>query len=414
MRWIKISIFNFTLLALLGSILRYKIAFSLPFIDQKNLLHAHSHFAFAGWVSQILMCLLLYALSNDTIEWENKIKKFEKIFLLNLITAYGMLITFAYQGYAVYSIIFSTASILVSYWFAFSVYPLIKESNIHVITKKYFYAALLFNVISSLGPFSLAFMMVSHSVNQDYLLGAVFYYLHFQYNGWFLFVIFGTLNEQVAKQTENFEFKRNFNVLIVAAIMTLFLSLPWIDKQNMLGIVLFAIVIMQLMVFISFLRSTEEGSGPPLILNSKIKIPLKRIFTFAILIKGVLQILILVPSLDQYAFGLRPVIIAYLHLVLIGVVSFYIFHYLIREKILMMNKNLNKGLLIFLGGFILNEIVLVLQGLSWLNIVGLPLTNESLFLAALLMLSGLIVVTRSVLKNAAIESEKFREMPFIG
>ncbi len=414
MRWIKISIFNFTLLALLGSILRYKIAFSLPFIDQKNLLHAHSHFAFAGWVSQILMCLLLYALSKDTIEWENKIKKFGKIFLLNLITAYGMLITFAYQGYAMYSIIFSTASILVSYWFAFSVYPLIKESNIHVITKKYFYAALLFNVISSLGPFSLAFMMVSHSVNQDYLLGAVFYYLHFQYNGWFLFVIFGTLNEQVAKQTENFEFKRNFNVLIVAAIMTLFLSLPWIDKQNMLGIVLFAIVIMQLMVFISFLRSTEEGSGPPLILNSKIKIPLKRIFTFAILIKGVLQILILVPSLDQYAFGLRPVIIAYLHLVLIGVVSFYIFHYLIREKILMMNKNLNKGLLIFLGGFILNEIVLVLQGLSWLNIVGLPLTNESLFLAALLMLSGLIVVTRSVLKNAAIESEKFREMPFIG
>jgi hypothetical protein len=412
-RWIKISIFNFTLLALLGSILRYKIAFSLPFIDQKNLLHAHSHFAFAGWVSQILMCLLLYALSKDTIEWENKIKKFGKIFLLNLITAYGMLITFAYQGYAMYSIIFSTASILVSYWFAFSVNPIIKESNIHVITKKYFYAALLFNVISSLGPFSLAFMMVSHSVNQDYLLGAVFYYLHFQYNGWFLFMIFGTLNEQVAKQTENFEFKRNFNVLIVAAIMTLFLSLPWIDKQNMLGIVLFAIVIMQLMVFISFLRSTEEGSGPPLILNSKIKIPLKRIFTFAILIKGVLQILILVPSLDQYAFGLRPVIIAYLHLVLIGVVSFYIFHYLIREKILMMNKNLNKGLLIFLGGFILNEIVLVLQGLSWLNIVGLPLTNESLFLAALLMLSGLIVVTRSVLKNAAIESEKFREMPFI-
>lgn len=413
MRWIKISIFNFTLLALLGCILRYKIAFSLPFIDQKNLLHAHSHFAFAGWVSQILMSIFLFALSNDRLEWENKIKKFEKIFVLNLITAYGMLISFALQGYAMYSIIFSTASILVSYWFAFNVYPLIKESNIHATTKKYFYAALLFNFISSLGPFSLAFMMVSHSANQDYLMGAVFYYLHFQYNGWFLFVILGTLNEQIAKQTENFEFKRNFNVLIVAAVMTLFLSLPWIDKQNMLGIVLFAIVIMQLFVFIAFLRNTEKGNGPPLILNEKIKFPLKRIVTFALLIKGVLQILILVPSLDQYAFGLRPVIIAYLHLVLIGVVSFYILHYLVKEKILLMDKKLNNGILFFLSGFILNEIVLVLQGLSWLNIVGLPLTNESLFLAAIMMFSGLVVITTSIIKNPAIENEKFRELPFI-
>ena len=399
MRWIKISIFNFTLLALLGSILRYKIAFSLPFIDQKHLLHAHSHFAFAGWVSQILMCLFLYALKKDTIEWENKIKKFEKIFFLNLITAYGMLISFAIQGYALYSIIFSTASIFVSYWFAASVLPLIKESNIHPITKKYFYASLLFNVLSSIGPFSLAFMMVSHMANQDYLLGAVFYYLHFQYNGWFLFVIFGTLNEQIAQHTDNFDFKRNFNVLLIAAIMTLFLSIPWIDKQNMLGIVIFAIVIMQFFVFISFLRNTTEGNGPPLLLIDKIKIPLKRIVTFAILIKGILQVLILVPSLDQYAFGLRPVIIAYLHLVLIGVVSFYIFHYLIKERILLMSKNLNKGLLIFLFGFILNEIVLVLQGLSWLNIVGLPLTNETLFLAAILMFVGLIVVTTSILKK---------------
>jgi hypothetical protein len=254
-------------------------------------------------------------------------------------------------------------------------------------------------------------MMVSHSANQDYLLGAVFYYLHFQYNGWFLFVIFGTLNEQIASQTKKFDFKRNFNILAIAAIMTLFLSIPSIDKQNMLGIVIFAIVIMQFLVFISFLRNTTEGNGPPLLLNNKIKIPLMRIVTFAILIKGILQVLILVPSLDQYAFGLRPVIIAYLHLVLIGVVSFYIFHYLIKERILLMSENLNKGLLIFLLGFILNEIVLVLQGLSWLNIVGLPLTNETLFLAAILMLVGLIVVTTSIFKKDNQRKLELVELP---
>jgi hypothetical protein len=80
---------------------------------------------------------------------------------------------------------------------------------------------------------------------------------------------------------------------------------------------------------------------------------------------------------------------------------------------MLMSKKLNKGLLIFLGGFILNEIVLVLQGLSWLNIVGLPLTNESLFLAAIMMFSGLIVVTTSIIKKSVSGKNKFPELPFI-
>lgn len=410
MRWIKISIFNFTLLALVGCVLRYKIAFALPFIDQKHLLHAHSHFAFGGWVSQILMCLLLFALDKDTLEWNIKIKKFEKIFLLNLITAYGMLISFAIQGYALYSIFFSTLSILTSYWFAYNVFPIIRESKVHAITKKYFYAALFFNVISSVGPFSLAFMMVRHSINQDYLLAAVFYYLHFQYNGWFMFVILGTLNQKIAEKNADFEFKKTFNVLSVAAVMTLFLSVPWVNKQNTLGMVLFAIGIVQLMAFISILKKVLKEKSPSLVFAKKTPIPLVQVFASALLLKGLLQIVILVPSLEQYAFGLRPVIVAYLHLVLIGIVSFYILHFLIEEKILTVNKAVNQGILLFLCGFILNEVLLMLQGVSWLNNVGLPLTNEALFLAALIMFSGLLAVTSSFLKKKDFKATELREI----
>ncbi len=411
MRWIRISIINFTLLAFLGCILRYKIAFSLPFIDQKHLLHAHSHFAFAGWVSQILMCLLLYAIDKGTLAWNIKIKKFEKLLLLNLFTAYGMLISFTIQGYAFYSIVFSTASIFISYWFAYSVYPLIKESKIHPITQKYFLTALFFNIISSIGPFLLAFMMVKHSLNQDYLLAAVFYYLHFQYNGWFLFIIFGTMNQQIADKGIAFDFKRKFNILLAAACITLLLSDPWVNKQNMLGIVLFVIVILQFNVFISFLRNMNGGDVAKLKLGNKIKVSLKNVVSFALIIKGLLQILILVPSLDQYAFGLRPIIIAYLHLVLIGIVSFYIFFYMVKEKLLIINKQINYGLLIFLSGFVLNEIILVLQGLSLLNIIGLPLTNESLFLAAIIMFTGLFVVTTGLFKNTENIDVELKEMP---
>ena len=58
-KWIRISLFNLLVVALLGVLMRYKIGFSFPFFDQKYLQHAHSHFAFAGWVSQMLMACMV-------------------------------------------------------------------------------------------------------------------------------------------------------------------------------------------------------------------------------------------------------------------------------------------------------------------------------------------------------------------
>ena len=114
--WIKIALMNLGLVALLGVTLRYKIAFSLPFIDQKNLLHGHSHFAFSGWISQALMALLLYYLLKQG--QANVLKRYRIILFSNLLTAYGMLISFPIQGYAFFSILFSTLSIFISYVFA--------------------------------------------------------------------------------------------------------------------------------------------------------------------------------------------------------------------------------------------------------------------------------------------------------
>ena len=47
--WIRFSIFNLMLVALIGLLMRYKILFEFPLLDQKSLQHSHSHFAFAGW-----------------------------------------------------------------------------------------------------------------------------------------------------------------------------------------------------------------------------------------------------------------------------------------------------------------------------------------------------------------------------
>ena len=96
--WIRFSIFNLMLVALLGLLMRYKILFEFPLLDQKSVQHSHSHFAFAGWVTHTLMTLLIAFLQkHDTL---NKIafKKYNLVLIGNVICSYVMLFTFIIQG----------------------------------------------------------------------------------------------------------------------------------------------------------------------------------------------------------------------------------------------------------------------------------------------------------------------------
>lgn len=45
--WLRFSVINLLIVALLGTLMRYKIGFEFPFFNQKNIQHSHSHFAFA-------------------------------------------------------------------------------------------------------------------------------------------------------------------------------------------------------------------------------------------------------------------------------------------------------------------------------------------------------------------------------
>jgi hypothetical protein len=58
-KWVGIALVNLSIVALLGVLLRCKQLFPLPFIQYKYLLHAHSHFAFGGWISLALLALMI-------------------------------------------------------------------------------------------------------------------------------------------------------------------------------------------------------------------------------------------------------------------------------------------------------------------------------------------------------------------
>ena len=95
--WILISFLNLLIVAIVGTILRYKIAFSLPFINQKYLLHAHSHFAFSGWITMALMALMVEYLKKN--QNSNAFKKYKSVLWLNLLAAYGKFVSFVLYVY---------------------------------------------------------------------------------------------------------------------------------------------------------------------------------------------------------------------------------------------------------------------------------------------------------------------------
>ena len=114
-KWLHISILNLSIVALLGVIMRYKIGFEFPYFDQKHIQHAHSHFAFTGWIAHTLFVLLVLFLNEQKSTLI--LNKYKSIILGNLICAYGMLFSFAMQGYGAISIFFFTLSILIAYLF---------------------------------------------------------------------------------------------------------------------------------------------------------------------------------------------------------------------------------------------------------------------------------------------------------
>jgi hypothetical protein len=394
--WQKIALLNLFVVSILGVTLRYKIAFSLPFIEQKFLLHAHSHFAFAGWISQVLMAFMVKYLYDKDVHI--RMQKYQWLLWGNILSAYGMLLSFPFEGYGAVSIFFSTVNIFINYAFAFFAWRDLNALKTRSVSRHWLKASLAFNAISSLGAFSLAFMMANKIAETNFYLAAIYFFLHFQYNGWFFFACMGlTL---VYMEYKNFApalrtSKLVFWLFFIAAIPAYLLSVLWLPIPQWLYVIVAVAAAMQCVGFVLLVkqvignRSTFDGAGKPC----------KILWMLAMLALGIklsLQLISVVPSLGTLTVGFRPIVVGYLHLVLLGVITIFLIGYFITVNAIH-NKAFFKGVTVFVSGIIVNEILLMIQGVSGLTYTNVPFINEMLFIAALIMFGGLLVLNASLL-----------------
>jgi len=399
--WVRIAIANLLIVALLGVLMRYKIGFEFPYFNQKNIQHAHSHFAFAGWISMIIMVLMLHSV-REKLSQEISYS-FTYVILANLVIAYGMLISFAIEGYGIYSILFSSLSIIVSFWFCFKYFALRLFYN-DLPGAKWFKMAIVFNILSSLGTLSLSYMMATKQIGQHSYLAAVYWYLHFQYNGWFFFACVGLfVNYLFSKQIVLTCEGRFFNLFSIACIPAYGLSVLWLNLPDWIYLLIVIAAIIQLLGLYLFFKEL-------IILHVIQKIHLNIIarlllgcVALALSLKVILQLGSTIPAISKFAFGFRPIVIAYLHLVLLAFTSVFLIVYAYITDIFKKNKLTDIGLFTFVIGIILNEVLLSIQGIFSITYTLVPLANELLFVVAIIMFLSLLLINISFILRPKVE-----------
>ena len=166
-----IALGYFLIIAFLGLLLRLFHVVDIP-IDFKHIVHGHSHIALLGWIYTALTTLIYKLfLSEKLVD-----KKYKIIFWSTQITIIGMLFTFPFIGYALFSIIFSSLFIIATYFFVWLFLKYTSSEQKQTNSYKIIRAALWFMVLSSLGPWALGIIMNTLGSSSPLYRNAIYFY----------------------------------------------------------------------------------------------------------------------------------------------------------------------------------------------------------------------------------------------
>lgn len=385
-RHIRVAISYFAMAALLGVLLRFYPIFSFGF-NYRYMVHAHSHIALLGWVYVALTTLIHYCF----VEKGTSDKKYTRIFWFTQVSLVGMLLTFPFQGYALFSIFFSTLFLIMSYvffhYFSRNSDPKFRHGN----SLRCIKAALWYMVISSLGPWALGIIMGTLGAQSIWYRLAIYFYLHFQYNGWMLLALIGLFLFAMERRDmviPKKSFMWFFWILNAGVVLTFFLSTLWIEPSPLLYVLAGIGAIAQgCGLVLLWAMAKNDIKVLPL---SKLQALLMKTVVFLVFIKIALQLLTALPYFARIATMYLDLTIGYLHMTFLGMISIGLFFLVDYFGLFVISK---KAYQWYFWGFLVTEILIFYKGFAaW---VQWPIFNgyvEILALVSLSILCGLLLL----------------------
>ncbi|HEY1113605.1 MAG TPA: hypothetical protein VGE66_08580 [Chitinophagaceae bacterium] len=391
--WITLSLVNLAIVALLGLTLRSKILFPMRWIDHEHFINAHSHFAFGGWITLAFFTLFTYTLlpqpqqDNRWYQW--------MLWGVEL-TSVGMLLSLPFQGHGPVGTFFSTLFILFTYGYSWRFVRDLLAVGRRGPSFVLALCAIACLVISSAGPFMLAYIMTSGTTDAILFKNTIYYYLHFQYNGFFTLSVFALFFASLYADQAHpapAPARRFANLLCASVVPSFFLTLLWYTQHPViLALALIGIaLILGTLVYFFRLRTVVPLAAA---FHTPVARALWLLVLVSFVVKSVLQMGTIFPDLGIAVFGFRPIIIGFLHLIFLGLTSFYILAHYIESGVFRIESPFARfSIWFFTAAVVIQETILMIQGIGLLLGTANPIYNWLLwFIAVALFVGALLMV----------------------
>jgi hypothetical protein len=394
--WIICCLVNFIVASIIGLLMRFAYLFPLKNINYIYLLHAHSHVAMLGWAY-----LMIYTLIVHVFIPKDKADKpiYNQLFWITEFTVVGMMISFPLQGYALFSIVFSTLHILLSYVFCCLVWKDCSKDK--SAAGKLLMSSILFMLFSTFGIWCLGPTINMLGKQSVFYQIAIQFFLHFQFNGWFLFAILALFIKQFKNEIEAKQFRIFLKLLVLTTLFTVTFPISWFIENQILKWINTLGVLLQLISFLYFYKMLQPQTSQ---FKANINSITKLTYVFALsalFLKITLQFVVLAPNLTEVSHQIRNWVIGFIHLTTLGIITGFLFGILLQNNLLPRKAYLLKiGVKCFFFGYVITEILLFLQGIFYFLDKGLLFGYyEAIFGASIFIVAGLLLILVSLFKT---------------
>ncbi|MBK7408205.1 MAG: hypothetical protein IPJ40_09155 [Saprospirales bacterium] len=388
--WLKIALLNFFLAACLGVLMRYAFVEELEWMHFRHIMHAHSHVAMLGWLYLALYALLI----GLFLKPEQQASPFYNwVFWATEVSVVGMLVAFPIYGYTGPSGPISFLHVVFSWLFIWRFWRDLGRNGPDGFSEKLVRTALIFMMLSAVGIFVLMVYGMGHLRHGSTFYMAIQFFLHFQFNGWFLFAILALFFKMTEEQGIVFEAKRQTSfywLLVLSCMLTYALAVAWAEPHlwvfalNSVGVLL---QLAALAAFYTLIWPQRKAILAPMDGWMKALLLLALVCFSA---KILIQTAVALPFVAKAAYTIRNYVIGFFHLILLGMATSFIWGFSIREGVLTDRTLLAKlGLGCWVVGFLGSEAIILLQGTLFWGAMGfLPYYYEGLFGVSLLIPVG--------------------------
>ena len=352
----------FIITILLGLSLRVSYIADV-FFNIRHVTHSHSHIGLLGWIYTILSSLICQYFLRETDR-----KPYFILFICTQFCILGMLFSFPFGGYFLYSIIFSSLFIICTYWFSifflkrskkynfirFSISKSVDVENDKPLSLKFVHWGIYFLILSSIGIWLLPVAIVKAGKGSDWYNSALYFFLHFQYNGWFLAVLFGLLVGEIEHKSllNSKRLKGALYNFVIGTIGSVTLSWVGFFNEPILYIIGNISGFLLLASIFELYRAYMQLEKPAFLMQ---------MFLLLCMLKTIFMFLGSFPWIAEVVLPNREFVISYLHFTFLGVIGFGVLHFL--------EKNLHIhfpywSLSLYTTAFVGSEILITYKGIA--------------------------------------------------